>query len=134
MNPYELWVTRPELMRLSGFTLPLPSIPVDQRARLGPLAVRDRLAVQPRSTDQIRTMERHGLLDDFLAKPRTCTHPVGQPIIIWGRTRRRRGDPALYSLLDVATARLMGWMLKAELSYSVVRDALRGQGSARATL
>jgi hypothetical protein len=96
--------------------------------------VRDRLAVQPRSTDQIRTMERHGLLDDFLAKPRTCTHPVGQPIIIWGRTRRRRGDPALYSLLDVATARLMGWMLKAELSYSVVRDALRGQGSARATL
>jgi hypothetical protein len=69
MNPYELWVARPELMRLSGFTLPLPSIPVDQRARLGPLAVRDRLTVQPRSTDQIRTMERHGLLDDFLASP-----------------------------------------------------------------
>jgi hypothetical protein len=134
MNPYELWVSRPELMRLSGFTLPMASIPADQRARLGPVAVRDRLTVQPRSTDQIRTLERHGLLDLFIPKQRTRTAPVGQAIIIWRRPARRRGDSALYSLLDVATARLVGWMLRDGLSYSVVRDALRGAASARATL
>jgi hypothetical protein len=134
MNPYELWVTRPELMRLSGFTLPMASIPADQRARLGPVAVRDRLTVQPRSTDQIRTLERHGLLDLFIPKRRSRTQPVGEVLIIWHRPKRKRGDSALYSLLDVVTARLVGWMLKTGLPYSTVRDALRGQGSARATL
>jgi hypothetical protein len=134
MNPYELWVTRPELMRLSGFTLPMASIPVEQRARLGPVALRDRLTVQLRSTDQIRTMERHGLLDLFVPKRRARTQLAGEAFIIWRRPKRRRGDPALYSLLDVATARLVGWMLKEGLPYSVVRDALRGQGAARATI
>src|SRR4051812_42984124 len=107
-EPYDLWATRREALRLSGFQLPLAAIPADIRKRLSPTAIRDRLTVQPRSVEQFRTMERHGLFDSFIAKWRSKPQPNNSAVVIFHRPKRRQGDVALYSLLDIATARLVG--------------------------
>lgn len=135
MDPYVLWATRAEALPLTGFRLPLASIPPELRARLSATAIRDRLTVPARTADQMRTLERHGLCDQFIAKNRKQPKPNDSVFVLWRRPKRRRGDVALYSLLDIATARLVGWLLKEGLSYGVVRDVLRGPGGvARALL
>jgi hypothetical protein len=88
--------------------------------------VRDRLTIPPRTVDQLRTLERHGLCDGFIAKDRKRPTAGSSVLLLWHRPKRRRGEVALYSLLDVATARLVGWMLKEGLSLNLVRQVLRG--------
>ena len=122
------------MLPLTGFMLPLPSVPADVRKRLGPRALRDRLTVPSRTVDQLRTMERHGLCDGFIAKDRTRPAAGSSVLLLWHRPKRRRGEVALYSVLDIATARLVGWMLKAGLAFGVIRQVLRGPGQGSGAL
>lgn len=122
-------------MKLSGFTLPVASVPADVRGKLSPTALRDRLTVPPRSVDQMRTLERNGLFDEFMMKRRQRSAPVGELVILFRRPRRKQGDVATYGVVDIAVARLVGWLLKSGVPFGTVKDALRGhKGGARALL
>jgi hypothetical protein len=131
-----LWVTRGELSALSGFRLPVSSVP--ERAHLSPADLKLRLTVPALTTEQIRTLERYGVFDLYQFAYADTRQGV---TVLWQRPKRRRGETARYSLVDVATARLYGWLKQVsrlrpelEVTHARIAASLRGADAVRALL
>jgi hypothetical protein len=105
-------ITRAELVRLSEFRLPVAAltkyVPEGTKPPRGRKAREALRHVPGLSYEQVRASERRGLFDPFVVVPAGA----GRPLAEWIRwTPRARGDVRLYSLLDVAVARLLAWLL-----------------------
>lgn len=111
-NPlYRPCLTRSALLRWSGFRLPA----VARKPREVPAL----------TLEQLRGFERRGCFDAF--------HFCGsleRPLLVWKPRKRKRGATALYSIYDVATARLIGWMLAWSVPHLVIATILRSSKSA----
>jgi hypothetical protein len=114
MNSDTPCLTRAALLRWSAFRLPV--------------AAGKRRTVPALTLEQFRRFERRGCFDAF----RFFGTP-DRPVLAW--KPRVRGATALYSVYDVATARLIAWMLYWGVPHRVVANTLHGsKGSARALL
>jgi hypothetical protein len=116
-------VTRAELIRLSEFTLPAAAV---KDLPKGDRAVARR--VPGLSYEQVRTCGYYGLFDDVLVKN---TRQRGN-WILW--KPRRRGDTSVYTVRDIATARLVSWMRRDGLTMREIAMVLRGAPMVRATM
>jgi hypothetical protein len=120
---YTCCVTRGELARLSEFQLSavaVKSLPKKDRefARTIPAL----------TIEVIRTCERYGLFDDFRFKQ---TRIRGN-WFLW--KRRKRGETRLYTVLDVAVARLVAWGRATGLTIREMALLIRGQSDVRALI
>lgn len=158
MNVKELRVTRQELVRLSEFSLPKRSATPEQwdeyeRCQKRRLRWRPKHRLCPDggkaclqkagypcfpegqehpahvpglTVDQVRGFEKHGLFDEPVLK----AHGSPAELQIWWKVRRRKqGATRLYSVLDVATARLTAWLLRDGAKHREIERWLRGTGN-----
>lgn len=109
-------LTRHRLMDLSGS--PSFRLPAAAKGRTREIAAL--------SYEQVRYFERHGCFDDYLLRFGPRTDFVWKP--------RPLGATALYTLLDLAIARLCAWMLQEGVPHKVIVEVLRGQPSGRVTI
>jgi hypothetical protein len=110
MNIHKPCLTRAAVLRWSAFRLPVAAGTVARRT------------VPALTLEQFRRFERRGCFDAF--------HFFGtpdRPMLAW--KPRRRGATALYSIHDVATARLIAWMLHWGVPHRAIVLTLRGERS-----
>jgi DNA-binding transcriptional MerR regulator len=128
---------RRQLSQWSAFDLPkaaLGDMPASSLAALkaaikaGDAKTESPLKVPGLSYEQIRTLERHGLFDDYLLKHR---RKDGEAFVLW--KPRRRGDTRLYTVRDLFVCRLAAWMLHAGVSMQELATVLRREGEAAVT-
>jgi hypothetical protein len=116
-------VTRGELVQLSAFKLPVAAV------KHLPAKEREAARTIPGLTvEMVRTCERYGLFDDFRLK---VSRDRGY-WFLW--KRRKRGETRLYTVLDVAVARLVSWGRASGLTMRELALLIRGRSDVRALI
>jgi len=116
-------VTRADLVKWSAFTLPRKAV-----KRL-PKKDREGARIVPGLTlEMVRTCERLGLFDAFCPKHSALRGAW----LLW--KPRRRGETRLYTVLDVATARLVAWMKRDGFTNREIAIILRGRSESKALI